>query len=239
MDVSDRPSDAGVLGYLLPLLQLSDSALPTGAFSHSFGMETYLASGTVHDEATFAAWLEMYVARQLTCCDGLAIRFAYDALDRNDDEGLAELDRELAAQAIPQQVREASATMGRRMADIGAAVCETPALVAYRARIDERECAGHPALAFAIVAHAYRAPVEVAIEAFLFAAVTSLTQNAVRGIPIGQNAGQRVQRGRYAAVRRAVDEIGRLDREDLGAVAPGLEIAQMRHQRRHARMFMS
>ncbi|EGD53852.1 urease accessory protein UreF [Gordonia neofelifaecis] len=226
--------------YLLPLLQLSDSALPTGGFSHSFGMETYLATGVVHDEVTFAQWLHVYIARQLTCCDGLAIRFAYEALDggRGVDE-LVRLDRELAAQALPRQVRTAASTMGRRMADIGETVCDSEVLARYRAAIDDGRAAGHPALAYAVVAHASGAPADAAIEAFLFATASSLTQNAVRGIPIGQNAGQRVQRGVYPVIATAVVETRRLTRDDLGAVAPGLEIAQMRHERQRARMFMS
>ncbi|MDQ3091969.1 MAG: urease accessory protein UreF, partial [Actinomycetota bacterium] len=40
---------------LLPLLQLSDSAFPTGAFSHSLGLETLVAGGTVRDGATLQA----------------------------------------------------------------------------------------------------------------------------------------------------------------------------------------
>ena len=81
--------------------------------------------------------------------------------------------------------------------------------------------------------------VEEAVAAHLHASVMSLTQNAVRGIPLGQDAGQRVVRRAQEWVLRAVEVSRGLHPDDLGAIAPGLEIAQMRHERQRARMFMS
>ncbi|SDQ79207.1 urease accessory protein [Tsukamurella pulmonis] len=226
-------------GYLLPLLQLSDSALPTGAFSHSFGMESYLADGTVADEATFAAWLRAYVSRQLTYTDGVAIRMVYDALHLGDLDAIWRLDLLLAALTLPEQVRTAAATIGRRTAEVGSVVAPESFLGDYLAELDAGRCHGHPAVAFAVLAHAIDAPPAAAIEAHLFAAVTSLTQNAVRAIPIGQTAGQRVQRAMHDVVADAVATALTLTEHDLGAASPGLEIAQMRHRRQRARMFMS
>ncbi|CAM3603153.1 urease accessory protein UreF [Tsukamurella ocularis] len=226
-------------GYLLPLLQLSDSALPTGAFSHSFGMEAYLADGTITDEATFAAWLRAYVSRQLAYTDGLAIRMIYDALHLGDLDLVWKLDRLLAALALPEQVRTAAATIGRRTAEVGTVVAPESFLGDYLTELDAGRCHGHPAVAFALLAHAVDAPPAAAIEAHLFAAVTSLTQNAVRAIPVGQTAGQRVQRSMHDVVADAVATAMTLTDEDLGAASPGLEIAQMRHRRQRARMFMS
>ncbi|WP_019203528.1 urease accessory protein UreF [Tsukamurella sp. 1534] len=225
--------------YLLPLLQLSDSALPTGAFSHSFGMEAYLADGTIHDEATFAAWLRAYIGRQLTYTDGIAIRRVYDALHVGDLDAVWHLDRLLAALTLPAQMRGATATIGRRTAEVGVLVTPESFLGDYLSELDAGRCHGHPAIAFALMAHAVDAPVPAAIEAHLFAAAASLTQNAVRAIPIGQTAGQRVQRAMHDVVGDAVAEALTLLDDDLGAVSPGLEIAQMRHQRQRARMFMS
>ena len=40
-------------------------------------------------------------------------------------------------------------------------------------------------------------------------------------------------------VQHAVEASKQLDESDLGAIAPGLEIAQMRHEQQRARLFMS
>jgi len=54
-----------------------------------------------------------------------------------------------------------------------------------------------------------------------------------------RSAGQRIIRAAQDWTRRAVEVSRGLEREDLGAIAPGLEIAQMHHERQRARLFMS
>ena len=39
---------------ILSLFQLCDSNFPTGAFSHSYGLESYIQEDHVHDQATFS-----------------------------------------------------------------------------------------------------------------------------------------------------------------------------------------
>jgi urease accessory protein len=223
-------------GSLLALMQLTDSALPTGAFSHSLGFETYLHRGEIHDEASFARWLEMFVAQQLTFTDALAVRLVYAA---DTFAQVADLDELVSAQALPQQVREAGMTMGRRLLTIGAASYPGPWIEEYRTGVDAGRLHTHPATVWAVLARGLGIPEEQAIAAHVYATVISLTQNAVRGIPLGQNAGQRVIHGAQPWVARAVEVSGGLDCEDLGAIAPGLEIAQMNHERQRARLFMS
>ncbi len=227
---------ASAPAYFLPLLQLGDSALPTGAFSHSLGLESYLHSGRVHDEATFADWLGQFIRIQLVHSDGLAIRFALEA---ETDADLHRVDRELHAAALPRQIREAGTKMGARMIDIALSVHPCPGLASYADDVAAGRCAGHPALAFAVAGKALGVPLAELLCTYLFSAVTSLTQNAIRGIPLGQDAGQRVLAGAHAEVRDAVARIQTLAREDFGVTAPGLEIAQMQHERQRARMFMS
>ncbi|MFQ4150205.1 urease accessory protein UreF [Arthrobacter sp. LAPM80] len=222
--------------YLLPLLQLSDSALPTGAFSHSLGLETHLDQGLVHDEETFANWLTQFIRIQLVHSDGLAIRFAFEAQTQAQ---LFRVDRELHAAALPREIREAGVKMGVRMLDIAGSVFPCEELEGYAEAVRNGECAGHPALAFAIAGKNLGVPLAELLGTYLFSAVTSLTQNAIRGIPLGQSAGQRVLRAAHQEVGDGVVLIQTLGREDFGVTAPGLEIGQMQHERQRARMFMS
>jgi urease accessory protein len=222
-----------VISYQLALQQLTDSALPTGAFSHSLGFETYIEHGLISDEESFGVWLAAFVGQQLTYSDGLAIRLLYEGRD------VLELDELLTAQLLPRQLREASIKIGTRLLEIGGEVFPSAELASYRQLVSAGRAAGHQPLAFAVVARSLCVPLAEALAAYLFAAVTSLTQNAVRAIPLGQNAGQRLLRKAADDVAAAVERVGKLTLDDFGAVSPGLEISQMRHERQRARMFMS
>ena len=239
-------------GWQLPLAQLCDSALPTGAFSHSFGLETYICEGVVDGEASFVSWLRALVSTQLTFSEGLGLRLAFEAVAADDWEAIAHLDALLVAQAVPIQVRRAGVTMGRRLLTIARLALEGTdggrLLSRYAALVDTGNaggtkdtggCRSHPAIVLAIAGYALGAPPAAVTAAYLQSSVISLTQNAVRAIPLGQDAGQRAIASVRGDVRAAVRRIGDLDETDLGAAAPGIEISQMRHERQRARMFMS
>ena len=239
-------------GWQLPLAQLCDSALPTGAFSHSFGLETYICEGVVDGEASFVSWLRALVSTQLTFSEGLGLRLAFEAVAADDWEAIARLDALLVAQAVPLQVRRAGVTMGRRMLTIARLALEGTdggrLLSRYAALVDTGNtggtggsggCRSHPAIVLAIAGYALTAPPAAVAAAYLQSSVISLTQNAVRAIPLGQDAGQRAIASVRGDVRAAVRRIGSLGQTDLGAAAPGIEISQMRHERQRARMFMS
>jgi len=239
-------------GWQLPLAQLCDSALPTGAFSHSFGLETYICEGVVDGEASFVSWLRALVSTQLTFSEGLGLRLAFEAVAADDWEVIVRLDALLVAQAIPIQVRRAGVTMGRRMLTIARLALEGTdggrLLSRYAALMDTKDtgnagdtggCRSHPAIVLAIAGYALEAPPAAVTAAYLQSSVISLTQNAVRAIPLGQDAGQRAIASVRGDVHAAVRRIGGLDETDLGAAAPGIEISQMRHERQRARMFMS
>ncbi|MFJ5770850.1 urease accessory protein UreF [Psychrobacillus sp. NPDC093180] len=225
--------------YLLPLFQLCDSNLPTGGFSHSFGLETYIQENKVHDKTSFSKWLKMYLNEQLVYSDGLASRLIYEALVVEDYEKIWRLDRLITVQNLPRETREGTNKMGERMLTLGLDLYPSPLLQTYRQRVTEGVSFAHPAIVFSIIAFQLDVPQKLGISAFLYSSISGLVQNAVRGIPLGQTAGQQLLREFQTYIEEAVDKIALLDEGDFGAVAPGLEISQMKHERVNIRIFMS
>ena len=218
------------------LLHLSDSALPTGAFAHSFGFETYMDAERITNAEEFQDWLKVLLKVQLTSSDALAMRMFYATPTVSE---LKRLDERLFAGTPAREIREANARMGTRMAEIVAETYSVPLIVEYLELIQHRELSGHPALALALATHSAGIDVDRAIHAHLTATVSSLIQNAVRGIPLGQMAGQRVMFAMREHIGATVKRSANLDEIDFCSGDPGLDISQMVHETQRARLFMS
>jgi urease accessory protein len=224
---------------LLALLQLGDSNFPSGAFSHSYGLETYIQEGTVYNKETFFEWIRIYLEKQLVSTDGLACRFAFKALTQNEIDQIWILDQKLFVQNIPEEARQANRRIGERLIKMGIELYSIPLLKEYLKQIRTKKVFGHPAIAFMMICDFLKINKKQAILTYMYSTVVTLVQNGVRGIPLGQTAGQRILLELQPYLVKTVERIERLDSDDFGAGAPGIEIAQMRHERLHVRLFMS
>lgn len=225
--------------YLLALFQLTDSQLPTGAFSHSYGLETFIQEDQVTDAETFKAWLNVYLDAQLKYTDGLVSRLVYEAMEREDIEEIWKLDRLITVQNLPREVREGSYKMGERMLTLGLSLYDFPILSEYKDRISADQSFGHPAIVFTMIAFSLKVPKTSTISAYLYSCISGIVQNAVRGIPLGQTAGQRILREIQPWLLETAKATEELTIEDFGITAPGIEISQMKHERLNIRIFMS
>ncbi|GIP34860.1 urease accessory protein UreF [Paenibacillus sp. J2TS4] len=224
---------------LLSLLQWCDSNFPTGAFNHSFGLETYLQEGKVTDAASFMEWLTVYVKEQFVYSDGLACRLTHEALDQGQWEEIWKLDRLLTVQNLARETREGARRIGERMIKLGAELYEEPLLRQYRERVQAKSAYGHPAIAFAMISRHLQVDRRTALLTYTYSSISSMVQNGVRAIPLGQTNGQKLLMDLQPLLLQAVDIVEELTADDIGIVSPGLEWSQMKHERLHIRLFMS
>ncbi len=244
--MQNTPTDtvelSGGNAALLTMLHLTDSALPTGGFAHSFGMETYLNRDLVDSADSYSQWLYAYL-RQACYNDALIAKLSADAVSLPAEEAretLADLDSLAHATLVSRQVREANRSMGKRMCKIIAiAVPDHPLVTWYVEQVQSGKLHGCPALGHGLALAAAGMPTDLATRSYLMQLAASLTQNAIRGIPIGQDAGQRVLVGAYPVIDECLGVINGLGLLDVGSTAPGLEVAQMQDEAQRSRMFMS
>ncbi|EUJ36742.1 urease accessory protein [Listeria weihenstephanensis FSL R9-0317] len=223
----------------LTFFQLCDSNFPTGAFSHSFGFETYMNEEAIHDASSFGVWLKIFLQEQLVYSEGLSARLIYEALENGDPDEIIYRSQALTAQILPREVRVANQKMGERFLVLGQDLFEIKELDMYHQAVVNKEVDAHPVVVLTVIGHHLGLGKQETIEAFLYSTIATMVQNAVRGVPIGQTAGQKLLLAFQAEINEAYLQIERLSEGDFGSTPPGLEIAQMRHELLFARNFMS
>jgi urease accessory protein len=221
---------------LLPLLQLSDSAFPTGSFSHSLGLEGLVAAGLVRDSTGLEAAVAEHLGA-LATSDLPALRGAAEACSL---QHLVALDHALAATRLAREQRSASAAMGRGLLDSADALgLDDSRLGAYHQAVRARTAPGGHAIAYGVVATAMGAPVRDALHAYAYTGCAAFVAAGQKLLLLGQRGAQRILFGLHSRISAAVDTSRHVDPAEPFAFAPLLEIASMAHERQTSRMYIS
>ncbi|WP_315985340.1 urease accessory protein UreF [Olsenella uli] len=123
------------------LLQICDSVFPIGAYSHSYGLETYIQLGLVHDEATAWQFVERQIRFPLTYTELLGMRLAFDAAQAGDLGRIALEEACMAASKVPDETRTASQKMAARFCKTAAGFLEGEAAKRFSAYVAGKEVA--------------------------------------------------------------------------------------------------
>ncbi len=99
---------------LLALLQFGDGLFPTGAYAHSYGLETYVQRQIIDDIAGAERFVRAYLQGAMGYADATALVNALRAARIEDLDHCLELDLILDAMKPVAELREASRQMGRQ-----------------------------------------------------------------------------------------------------------------------------
>jgi urease accessory protein len=219
---------------LLQLIWLASPALPVGGFSYSEGLEAAVDCGLVHDEATAATWL----ANQLHLClsrADMAVMADATAAWREDDFARVErLNAWVLSTRETAEMRQQTEQMGRSLMEWLRTV--RPEVAQKRESV--RPDLSYP-VAFALAASASGASVRDCLLSFAFGWAENMMQAAIKSVPLGQSAGQRILRRLAAELPAAVDNALSLRDDERQAFSPMLAILSAQHETQYSRLFRS
>jgi urease accessory protein len=223
----------------LSLLQFTDGLFPAGAYAHSFGLEYYVQTGQVRDAEGVEAFVRSYLEASCAPTDAVACLCAWRCGQQGDLEGCVELDALLDAMKPASELRQASCQMGRQTLRVAAKLIDSKLLHAFFAAVERGAAAGHHAIAFGLAGSVMGWSAREVVGAFLYSASAALAGSALRLLPLGQLAGQRILWNVQPLIRKLADEVQNRNQSDMWSFAPALEAAAMRHAILDARLFRS
>jgi urease accessory protein len=224
----------------LSLLQFADGLFPAGAYAHSFGLEYYVQSGEVKDAAGVEEFLRAYLEGLVAPTDAVALLCAGRAARAGDVAACLALDETLDAMKTVSELRDASRQMGRQTLRVAnhLAGCHH-VLVDFGEAVGKGATPGHHPVVFGIMGGVMAWPPEEMAGAYLYSTSAGLVGAALRLMPLGQLAGQRILSNLRPLIAKLAAEVQGKTEPDMWAFAPALEIAAMRHASLDARLFRS
>ncbi|MCA0242399.1 MAG: urease accessory protein UreF [Proteobacteria bacterium] len=229
---------------LLQLIWLASPALPVGGFSYSEGLEAAVDAGLADDETRARQWLLDQLQLTQARSEWPAMAAAFRAWQATDLARIEALNTWLLTSRESAELRQQTMQMGRSLADWlrqraaadGDAGDDADPRVAHLAAL--RPAPAWP-LVFALAAARSGAGLRDALLAMAFGWAENQVQAAVKAVPLGQSAGQRMLAALVQAIPAAVDEALALADDDRQAFSPGLAIASARHEAQYSRLFRS
>jgi urease accessory protein len=227
-------------GYeLWQLLQLSDQFFPTGAYTFSHALEMYVSLGLVHDRASCQEWLTTLCYNAIGPCDLVFCTAAFRLAAEQDLPALLALDHLCAAYKVARELRLESRHTGQAFLRAAMALQPAPLAAEFYQQAHQDATPGHHAVVFGLITQSLGVPEEPATLAYLYNVTAGLVGAAVRLIPLGQTAGQRLLHDMAATLLEVRQLYRHLTPEEAWSCTPGLEVRSMQHERLYSRLCRS
>lgn len=221
---------------LLQLIWLASPALPIGGFSYSEVLEAAVDRAGVSSEASASHWLRDQLHLTLARSDLGVVAQAIVAWRAGDAGRVQALNGWVLQTRESSELRLQTEQMGRSLMDwLRVQHADDSALQAAT-----RQCASpcYP-VAFALAASLTQAGVPDCLLSYAFGWAENMTQAAVKAVPLGQSAGQRMLAMLAAEIPAAVAHALRVEDTERQAFAPMLAILSAQHETQYSRLFRS
>ena len=197
---------------LARLLQLASPALPVGAYSYSQGLEAAVEAGIVHDAESAERWIGDVFDFSIAPMEGAVVLETMKGGDLNEMFLASRETAELRAETV-----QMGYSLCRLLEELG------------MENVPKGEVAFPVAFAFA--ARSWGLPAAEAVQAFLWSWLENQVMAALKAVPLGQTAGQRMLLSLSSRISSPT--------ESLVNFAPGLAVLSSNHETQYSRLFRS
>jgi len=225
----------------LRLLQIGDSALPIGGYSHSWGLEAAIDRGLVRDPSGLEQWVRSWLRYAAGPLEGVLVAVVCRAAAQQDWTGVLTANQVAAVSLAPPTLRQASGQMGEHLLALAEAWPWAAEAVATlrQAALASPEPPWQHAVVFAFLAAAAGSEPAEAVLVYLHQATLGVIGAGVRAIPIGHTHGKEILARLHEDVQALANELVDRELETAGSFCPAYEILCHAQTQLYTRIFRS
>jgi urease accessory protein len=220
---------------LMQLMWLASPALPIGGFSYSECLEAAVDSAHVTRESDAAEWLLDQLHLSLARSDLAIVAKAIPAWQGADHVHIATLNAWVLQTRETSELRAQSEQMGRSLLEW---LRNHPTARAAQIEVLAQLQPTYP-VAFALAASGTQAPLRDCLLTYAFGWAENMVQAAIKSVPLGQSAAQRILSALTADIPVAFDHALSLVDSERQAFSPMLAILSAQHEVQYSRLFRS
>ncbi len=230
-------TEAASAATRLQLMWLASPALPVGGFSYSEGLEAAVEAGTVADEKQAGDWLLAQLQLGLARADLPAVAQACQAWSAHDTSQAQRVNDWLHQTRETAELQAQAQQMGRSLLDWlrNGAQAQDPRI----AQLAALKPVPMWPVAFALATTLAQATPQDALLCYAWAWAENMAQTAMKAVPLGQAAAQRMLGRLAVAIPATVEAALQLPDDDRQSFSPMLAILSAQHETQYSRLFRS
>ncbi|WP_446811989.1 urease accessory protein UreF [Methylomonas sp. 2BW1-5-20] len=218
---------------LLRLLQLVSPGLPIGMYSYSQGLERAVDDGWLTNAEQVDGWLQGLLQNGLGLVDAPILARLYDAWSVDDMAAVEHWSQTLTACRETAELRAEDRQTGQALARLLVNL-ELPEANDWLKRPDATL-----GTMFALAAARWQISKADALIGYLWGWLENQVLCAVKLVPLGQVAGQRLLKNLADELPALVERALNLNDAEIGGSCFGLALASSRHEMQYSRLFRS
>jgi urease accessory protein len=218
---------------LLRLCQLVSPALPVGAYHFSQGLEYAVHAEWVHNEASTCEWLAGLAHHAIGTLDTPLLLRLHDAWTAHNIQDVERWSRYLLASRESAESRAEERHMGKALAKVLVEL-DIETARTWIQRSDTTYIA-----MFTLAATQWHIDRESTAHAYLWAWLENQVLAALKLLPFGQSAGQRILNKMITSIPQIALAAAALSDDDIGIATPSHGLASNWHETQYSRLFRS
>ena len=221
---------------LIGLLHLASPALPIGAFCYSQGLEGAVDDRLVYDATSAQSWIQSGLEHVLATNELPMLAILYRDWENENYSEISGSNSWFLASRESSELRLETEQMGWSLAQLALTLQWHDEVRQSRLRSLKPVCLP---TAFAYAAGSLGLDVESCLTAYCFTWIENQVAAAVKAVPLGQIAGQRILFSMHTLIPEVVLHAIGTGPDEISTFAPNLGIISARHANQYSRLFRS